>query len=147
MGVTLQRAVRGMNKLSYFVRATLLGSIALNFSGIAFGLFYEGVFFDNLAHFLTWLSLVALAAEVAHLRGALPAVSGRRELAVGAAVGLVGGVAWEVVEIVADLLPVYVYNPPLDSVADTVFGTVGGAVGAWRTNAYLGDKPLRRSLR
>ena len=86
-----------MNKLSYFVRATLLGSIGLNFSGIAFGLFYEGVFFDNLAHFLSWLALVALAAEIAHLRGALPAVSGRRALAVGAAVGLVGGVAWEIV--------------------------------------------------
>ena len=65
----------------------------------------------------------------------------------GAAVGLVGGVTWEIVEIVADLLPVYVYNPPPDSVADTVFGAVGGAVGAWRTNAYLGGKPLRRSLR
>ena len=136
-----------MKKLSYFVRATLLGSIVLNFLGIAFGLFYEGVVFDNLAHFLSWLALVALAAEIAHLRGALPAVSGRRALAVGAAVGLVGGVAWEIVEIVADLLPVYVYNPPLDSVADTIFGTIGGTVGAWRTNAYLGGKPLRRSLR
>ena len=66
---------------------------------------------------------------------------------VGALVGLVGGEAWEIVEIVADLLPVYVYNPPLDSVADTIFGTIGGTVGAWRTNAYLGGKPLRRSLR
>ena len=136
-----------MNKLSYFGAARLLGSIVLKLSGIGSGLLYEGVFFDNLAHFLSWLALVALAAEIAHLRGALPAVSGRRALAVGAAVGLVGGVAWEIVEIVADLLPVYVYNPPPDSVADTVFGTVGGAVGAWRTNAYLGGKPLRRSLR
>ena len=123
-------------------------SVALDFSGLAFGLFYEGVFFDNLAHFLTWLALVALAAELAHLRGAAIApVSARRALVVGAAVGLVGGVAWEVVEIVADLLPVYIYNPPLDSVSDTAFGTVGGAVGAWRTNAYLGRKPLRRPLR
>ena len=67
------RAVREMKKLSYFVRVMLFSSIVLNLSGLVYGLFYEGVFFDNLAHFLTWLALVALAAEV------------------GAVVGLVGG--------------------------------------------------------
>lgn len=138
--------LRKTRKLSRFVRVIVVASLVLDFSGIAFGLFYEGVFFDNLAHFLSWLTIVALAAELAHLRGALPALSGRRALAVGAAVGLVGGVAWEIFEVVADLLPVYIYNPPLDSVSDTIFGTIGGAVGAWRTNAYLGGKPLRRSL-
>lgn len=138
--------VRGAKKLSYFVRVMLLSSIVLDFCGLAFGLFYEGVFFDNLAHFLTWLALVALAAELAHLRGVLPAASGRRALAAGMVIGLVGGVAWEVFEIVADLLPIYIYNPPLDSVSDTVFGAVGGAVGAWRTNRYLVGKPPRRSL-
>jgi len=125
----------------------LVASLVLDFCGIAFGLFYEGVFFDSLAHFLTWLSLVALTAEIAHLRGALPAVSGRRALAVGAVIGLVGGVAWEIVEIVAYLLPVYIYNPPLDSVSDTAFGTVGGAVGAWAANAYLDRKPRLRPPR
>lgn len=141
------RAFRKARKLSRFVRVMLVASLALDFCGLAFGLFYEGIFFDNLAHFLTWLALVALAAEIAHLRGALPAVSGRRALAMGAIVGLVGGVAWEIFEILADLLPVYIYNPPLDSVSDTILGTVGGAVGAWRTSAYLGGKPLRRSLK
>ena len=72
---TLLKAFRKTSKLSRFVRAMLLASLVLNFSGIAFGLFYEGVFFDNLAHFLSWLALVALAAEVAHLRGGLPAFS------------------------------------------------------------------------
>ena len=143
---TSHGAIRGTKKQSNFFRVTLLGSVVHNFSGIAFGLFYEGIFFDNLAHFLTRLALVALAGELAHLRGALPAVPGRRALAVGAAVGLVGEGAWEIVELVAALLPVYIYNPPLDSVSDMIFGTVGGAVGAWRTNAYLGGKPLRRSL-
>lgn len=139
------RAVRGMGKLSRFVRVMLVASLVLDFCGLAFGLFYEGVFFDRLAHFLTWLALVALAAELAHLRGALPYVSGRRALITGAAVGLVGGVAWEIFEIIADLLPVYIYNPPLDSVSDTIFGAFGGAVGAWRTKAYLGTKRLHRS--
>ncbi len=147
MRETLWGVFRETRKLSRFVRAMLVASLALDLSGIAFGLFYEGVIFDNLAHFLTWLALVALAAEVAHLRGALPAVSGRRALALGAAVGLVGGVTWEIFEIVADLLPVYIYNPPLDSVSDTVFGTVGGAIGAWRTNAYLVRKPRLRPPR
>lgn len=142
---TLFEVSRQTRKLSPFVRVMLVASLVLDFSGIAFGLFYEGVVFDNLAHFLTCLALVTLAAEIAHLRGALPTLSGGRALAAGAAVGLVGGVAWEIVEIVADLLPVYIYNPPLDSVADTIFGTIGGAVGAWRTKAYLGGKPLRRS--
>lgn len=125
----------------------LVASLVLNFSGLAFGLFYEGVFFDNLAHFLTWLTLVALAAELAHLRGVLTTISGRQALVVGAVVGLIGGVAWEIFEIIVDLLPVYIYNPPLDSVSDTIFGTIGGAIGAWRTNAYLGGKPLHRSLK
>jgi len=147
MKKTLPGFVRETRKLSRFVRVMLAASIALDFSGIAFGLFYGGFFFDSLAHFLTWLALVALAAEIAHLRGALPVVSGRRALAVGAVVGLVGGVAWEIFEIVVDLLPVFIHNPPLDSASDTVFGTVGGAIGSWRTNAYLGGKSLRRSPR
>ena len=125
----------------------LVASLVLNFCGLVFGLFYEGVFFDNLAHFLTWLTLVALATELVNLRGDLPAFSGRQALVIGAAIGLVGGVAWEIVELIVDLLPVYIYNPPLDSVADTIFGTIGGAIGALRTSAYLGGKPLRRSLK
>lgn len=124
----------------------LVACLVLNFCGLVFGLFYEGVFFDTLAHFLTWLVLVALAAEFVYLSGTLPTISGRQALAVGAVIGLVGGVAWEIVEILVDLLPVYIYNPPLDSVADTIVGTLGGAIGALRTSAYLGGKPLRRSV-
>ena len=64
-----------LKNLSHFVRVTLIISIALDFSGLAFGLFYEGFFYDNLAHFLTSLVLVALAMELAHLRGVLPIAS------------------------------------------------------------------------
>ncbi len=115
-------------------------------SGIVLGLFYEGVFYDNLAHFLTSFSLVALAAELAQHHAALPVlVSGRRSLIAGAVVGFVGGGAWEIVEIIADFaFPVFIYNPPLDTAFDMAFGTVGGAVGAWRTNAvYTTPKPTR----
>lgn len=120
----------------------------LDLSGMAFGLFYEGVLLDNLAHFLTSLALVALAAEIAQHRGALPLlVPGSRALVAGAVVGLVGGGVWEIVEMIADsLFPALIYNPPLDTVLDMTFGTLGGAVGAWRTTAYPHRKSLRSPL-
>ena len=112
---------------------------------MAFGLFYEGFFWDNLAHFLTSFALVSLAAEVAAGRGALPfPVSARRALAAGALAGLAGGGAWEVVEMVANFFfPALIYNPLPDTALDTVFGTLGGAAGAWRTAAYLHLRALR----
>lgn len=117
----------------------LIMSIVLDFSGLAFGLFYEGFFYDNLAHFLTTFALVALAMELAHLRGVLPQlVSGRRALVAGAVVGLGGGGVWEIIEVLVDfLLPVFIYNPPLDTVLDMAFGTLGGAIGARWTVVYL----------
>lgn len=129
---------------------TLVASLLFDLSGIAFGLFYEGVFYDNLAHFLTSFALMSLAAELAHHHGVLPLlVSGRQALIAGAVVGLIGGGAWKVVEIIADfLLPVSIYNPPLDTAMDMTFGTVGGAVGAWRTNAVCSaPKPTHLWLR
>jgi hypothetical protein len=127
---------------------TLILSLLLDLSGMAFGLFYEGVFLDNLAHFLTSFALVALAAEIAQHRGVLPLrVTGGRALVAGAVVGLVGGGVWEIVEAVADsLFPVLIYNPPLDTVLDMAFGTLGGAIGAWRTAAHLNRKPHRNTL-
>ena len=127
-------------KLSRFVRVTLVASLTFDVAGLAFGLFYEGFFYDNLAHFLTTFALVALGVELAQYRGVLPQlVSGRQALMAGAVVGLVGGGVWEMIEVLADfLLPVFIYNPPLDTVMDMAFGTLGGAIGAWRTFAYLG---------
>lgn len=133
------KAIPWPKKLPRFVRVTLAASLALDVSGLAFGLFYEGFFYDNLAHFLTTFALVSLGAELAQHRGMLPQlVSGRRALVAGAAVGLAGGGMWEMIEVLADfLLPVFIYNSPLDTVLDMAFGTLGGAVGARRTVAYL----------
>lgn len=127
-------------KLSRFVRVTLVASLTFDVAGLAFGLFYEGVFYDNLAHFLTTFALVALGVELAQHRGVLPRlVSGCQALVAGAVVGLVGGGVWEVIEVLADLLlPIFIYNPPLDTVVDMAFGTLGGAMGAWMAFAYLG---------
>lgn len=134
-------------EVTRFVLAASIVSLAFDLSGMAFGLFYEGVFYDNLAHFLTSFAFVALGAEIAQHRGALPLlVPGRRALVAGAVVGFVGGGAWEIIEMITDFLfPVFIYNPPLDTVFDMTFGTLGGAVGAWRTAAYLNRKPLHDS--
>lgn len=120
----------------------LTASLVLDLSGMAFGLFYGGVFYDNLAHFLTSFALVALGTEIAQGRGVLPpVVPGGRALAAGALVGLVGGGAWEVVEMVADFFfPALIYNPLPDTALDMAFGTLGGAAGAWRTAAHLHRK-------
>ena len=140
------KAISRPKKLSRFVRVTLAASLALDVSGLAFGLFYEGVFYDNLAHFLTTFALVCLGVEFAQPRGMFPwLVFGRRALVAGAVVGLAGGGVWEMIEVLADsLLPVFIYNPPLDTVLDMSFGTLGGAVGALRTVAYLNLAHLSR---
>lgn len=124
-------------------------SLLFDLSGMAFGLFYEGIFYDNLAHFLTSFALVALAAELTQHRGILPLlVPGSRALAAGAVIGLIGGGVWEIVEMIANFLfPVLIYNPPLDTLLDMTFGGLGGAAGAWRTTAYLNRKPLRNTPR
>lgn len=134
-----------MKKVSGFTLTMLAVSGVLDFSGLAFGLFYAGLFFDNVAHFLTSLALVALAVELARPRSKASFGSGRRALVAGAVVGLIGGIAWELIEVLASLLlPVFIYNPPVDTVFDTVFGTLGGAVGAWRTYVYPEGAPLHR---
>lgn len=132
-----------MKKISRFTLAALLASVIIDFAGFAFGLFYAGVFYDNLAHFLTTFSLMALAtelyfrSELAHKRG-LPYVTAHRLLAVGAALALVGGTAWEGVEGLLDLaFPATIYNPLVDSFVDIAFGVTGGALGTWRTAAHL----------
>lgn len=131
-----------------FVLVTLAVSLVFDLSGMIFGLFYEGIFYDNLAHFLTSFALVALVAELAQHRGVLPIlVPGGRALVAGAVVGLVGGGAWEVLEVIADLLFPVIYNPPADTIIDMAFGSLGGAVGAWRTTALLNRKPGRGPFR
>lgn len=137
-----------LKKPSRFILVTLIVSLVFDLSGLVFGLFYEGMFYDNLAHFLTSFALVALAAELAQQRGALPLlVPGGRALVAGAVVGLVGGGVWELLEVIADSLFPLVYNPPLDTLTDTILGSLGGAAGAWRTTAYLHRKPLRKMPR
>ncbi len=133
-----------MKKVSGFVLVVLLLSGALNFAGLMFGLFYEGFFFDNVAHFLTAMGLVALAAELAHWHAGISLGSVRRALLAGALLGIVGGGLWEIFEVIVDYFVPEVYNPPVDTLLDMTFGTLGGAAGAWRTQAYLASTAKHR---
>lgn len=140
-----------MKKISRFVLVMLAVSALIDLAGFVFGLFYAGIFYDNLAHFLTSFSLVALAAELYFRRGlvsqgSVPRITHRYALAVGAALAFAGGVAWEAFEILLNLaFPETIYNPPLDTVVDTVFGTAGGALGLWRTASRFGLMPRQPS--
>ncbi|WP_047865060.1 hypothetical protein [Rubrobacter aplysinae] len=133
-----------MKKISRLILAALLVSAVIDLAGFAFGLFYAGVFYDNLAHFLTTFSLVALAAELylryeMNHRGVRRRVTAGRALALGAALGLIGGASWEGVEAVLDLaFPATIYNPAVDSAVDVMFGVAGGALGVWRTAIHFG---------
>lgn len=133
-----------MKKISSLTLAALCASAVIDLTGFAFGLFYAGVFYDNLAHFMTTFSLVALAAELylrheMNHRGVRRCLTTRRALAVGAAAGLLAGLSWEVFESILDLaFPETIYNPPVDSVVDTAFGVAGGALALWKTTKLFG---------
>lgn len=131
--------IYSMKKISRFVLVMLAASATVDVVGFAFGLFYAGLFYDNLAHFLTTFSLVALAGELYFRRGLVSQRLPRRALAAGAALGFAGGAAWEGFEaLLALAFPSLIYNPPVDSVVDPLFGTLGGALGLWRSAASFG---------
>lgn len=138
--------------VSHFVLAALVLAGLVDLAGFAFGLFYGGIFYDNLAHLVTSFALVALAAELyahygARVGGQELLFMGRRAIVAGAILGLCGGIVWEAFEAVLDhFYPETIYSPPVDSVVDTLFGTIGGAAGAWRTANHLHGVSLRRLL-
>ncbi|CAN5231525.1 hypothetical protein BH20ACT11_BH20ACT11_08070 [soil metagenome] len=138
---------RYMKKISSLTLAALCASAVIDLTGFALGLFYAGVFYDNLAHFITTFSLVALVTEL-YLRHEMNQrrvrryFTARRALVVGAATGLLAGMSWEGFETVLNLaFPETIYNPPVDSVVDTAFGVAGGALALWRTAALFGLIP------
>jgi hypothetical protein len=70
----------------------------------------------------------------------------RHAMMTGAAIGLVGAVAWEGVEIVLDLLfPNASIDHALpDTIFDIVLGVIGGVAGAYVADHYL-DRLFQRS--
>ena len=67
-----------------------------------------------------------------------------RAVITGSVIGLAGAAAWEVVEILLDLMGFPVSHTLPDTFFDVVLGILGGAAGAWAADRYL-DRFFGRS--
>ena len=130
--------------------------VALNAAGFAFGLFEPVLFYDEVAHFVTPFTLVAIVAEIIYRGGGhdeLFPTPGRAAVT-GAVIGLLGAGGWELIEVVLAALGAGISHALPDTVFDVFLGVLGGALGGWFADRYLdrlhgrrrGD-PHRRALR
>ena len=80
--------------------------VALNAAGFLFHLFEPVPLYDELAHFITPFTLVALVAEVIYRWGGddefFP--TPQRAIVTGTAIGLLGAVGWEIIEVILGAL-------------------------------------------
>lgn len=120
----------------------------LNGAGFLWDLFEPVPLYDEIAHVITPFVLVAITAEIIYRWGGDDEFFGtpRRAMLTGAVIGLVGAVAWEVIEILLDLLfPEASIDHALpDTVFDIVLGIIGGAAGAYAADHFL-DRLFGRS--
>ncbi len=138
----------GRARAWFFTMALLLLLVAiLNAAGWALNLFRSIPPYDEVVHFLTPFTLVAVVSAIIYRSGGRDEFfsSSMRALVTGAVLGLLGAVAWELVEVaLSNLFPrLRIPMPPLDTAADIALGTVGGAVGAHITDWRL-DRARRR---
>lgn len=131
-----------------WVIALILVCVLLNGAGFLWDLFEPVLLYDEIAHVLTPFVLVAIAAEIVYRSGGDDVFFGtpRRAMLTGAVIGLAGAVAWEVIEIVLDLLfPEASIDHALpDTIFDIVLGVLGGAAGAYVADRFL-DRLFGRS--
>ncbi len=123
------------------VLATLLLLVSvLNAAGWVLNLFSRIPPYDEIVHFLTPVTLVAISGTIMYRSGGRDTFfrSTMRALVTGAALGLIGAIAWELFEILlVRVLPGISFpTPPVDTAVDIALGTAGGAAGArivdWR---------------
>jgi hypothetical protein len=102
--------------------------------------------YDEIAHFLTPFTLVAILAEIIYRNGGDDDFfnTPRRAVITGSVIGLVGAAGWEVIEVILDLMGFPISHAPLDTIFDVVLGVAGGAAGAWAADRYL-DRLFNRS--
>ncbi|MDP9381072.1 MAG: hypothetical protein M3Q29_13175 [Chloroflexota bacterium] len=118
----------------------LLAVAILNAAGWMLNLFSRIPPYDEIVHFVTPLTLVAIASTLIYRSGGRDEFfsSTTRALLTGAMLGLIGAIAWELFEVLlVRLFPGIDFpTPPLDTAVDVMLGTAGGAVGArlvdWR---------------
>ncbi len=129
-----------------WVIALILLCTGLNGTGFLWHLFEPIPLYDEIAHFITPFTLVAITAEIIYRGGGDDEFfnTPRRAVITGSAIGLVGAGAWEVIEIFLDLMGFPISHTPPDTVFDVVLGVLGGAAGAWAADRYL-DRLFGRS--
>jgi len=124
----------------------ILFCIALNGAGFVFKLFEPIFLYDEIAHFLTPLVLVAVVAEIIYRGGGDDEFfdSRRHALVTGSVIGLLGAAGWEGVEVVLSAIGVAISNTLPDSLLDIFLGVLGGAAGAYIADHFL-DRLFGRS--
>lgn len=122
-----------------WIVSLLVFCVVLNAAGFIWSLFEPVPLYDEVAHFVTPLVLVAIVAEMIYRAGGDDMFfdTPRHAVATGAAIGFVGAVGWEVIEAFLDFMGFAISHAPLDTVFDVFLGVVGGMAGAWVADRYL----------
>lgn len=129
-----------------WIVALLVFCTLLNGAGFLWQLFEPVPLYDEVAHFVTPFVLVAIAAEIIYRAGGDDEFfdTPRHAVVTGSVIGLVGAVAWEIIEILLDMAGFAISHAPPDTVFDVVLGVLGGAAGAWTADRFL-DRLFGRS--
>ncbi len=129
-----------------WIVALMVICVALNGAGFLWQLFEPVPFYDEIAHFLTPFTLVAVAAEIIYRGGGDDEFfdTPRHAVVTGAVIGLAGAGGWELVEVVLDIMGVPISHALPDTIFDVLLGILGGAAGAWAADRYL-DRIFGRS--
>jgi hypothetical protein len=129
-----------------WVIALILLCTALNGAGFLWHLFEPIPLYDEIAHFITPLTLVAITAEIIYRGGGDDEFFNTplRAVITGTAIGFVGATGWEVIEILMDLWGLPISRALPDTLFDIFLGVTGGAAGAWAADRYL-DRLFGRS--
>ncbi|HET7479546.1 MAG TPA: hypothetical protein VFJ72_08550 [Rubrobacteraceae bacterium] len=129
-----------------WVIALLLFCIVLNAAGFMWKLFEPVPLYDEVAHFLTPFTLVAITAEIIYRSGGDDEFfdTPRRAVLTGLVIGFAGAVGWEGVEALLAAMGFSISNALPDTIFDVFLGVAGGAAGAWAADRYL-DRIFKRS--
>jgi uncharacterized membrane protein len=129
-----------------WVVALIVICTALNGAGFLWHLFEPIPLYDEIAHLLTPLVLVAITAEIIYRSGGDDEFfdTPRHAIVTGSVIGFVGAAGWEGIEVVLDMMGFPISRALLDTILDVFLGVVGGAIGAWIADRYL-DRLFGRS--
>ena len=129
-----------------WVIALILLCTGLNAAGFLWHLFEPIPLYDEIAHFITPFTLVAITAEIIYRGGGDDEFfdTPRHAVITGSVIGLVGAGGWEIIEIVLDAMGFPISRAIPDTIFDVVLGVLGGAAGAWAADRYL-DRLFGRS--